>query len=145
MSCLPIHLQVSTTVLGSNLSALFISPSFQSPTGHHSGCIYHLPLMGVAFCGSNTSCVIPARHCWLSPFSVLEDLRHLRYKLEVLSGALTPCAKLDVYLGYTHSQYKNMTYSGVGLNGGMGNEEMRKWKQVCKTQQARPVYWLSCP
>ena len=53
MSCLPIHLQVSTTVLRSNLSALFISPSFQSPTWHHSGCIHCLLLTGVALCGLN--------------------------------------------------------------------------------------------
>jgi len=56
------------------------------------------------------------------------------HKLEVLSGALTPCANLNyVYLGYTYSQYKNVTFLREWLkmrNRKWGNGEMKKWKHV---------------
>ena len=54
-------------------------------------------------------------------------------KLEVLSGALTPCAKLEVYLGYTQSKYKNMTLLRGWTKRRNRNEELETGAQAGKT------------
>ena len=44
------------------------------------------------------------------------------------------CAKLDVYLGYTRSQYTILGWP-KRRNRKWGNEVMRKWKHGCRTLQ----------
>jgi len=56
-----------------------ITPSFQSPNGHQSGCIHRLPLRELPSWVELHGLFQPGR--WLSLLSVSEDLRHLCWKL----------------------------------------------------------------